>query len=433
MRSILLFGAGKSATMLIEYLLKNAKNGNWTLTIADSNFDLAKAKIAGSPYGIPVCTNVESESDRNEIIEKADIVISMLPPHLHILVAKDCIKFGKNLLTASYVNDEIKSLADRISEKKLLFLYEMGLDPGIDHMSALKILDQIRGKGGLITSFKSHCGGLVAPESDNNPWHYKISWNPRNVVTAGRDGAIFLEDGQMVKKTQKELFSASKSVLIKDLGSLSYYPNRDSLSYANIYGLDKVKTLIRTTLRYPSFISGWNTILNLGLAEDTPTIETKNKTVKDVWAIFEKKILSSSINKEVEEQLNFLGRNDSQTIFPLEKTSASQFLQWCLENKLVLNSNDRDMIVMLHEIEYELNGASYLHKSQLLVKGEDQLHTAMAVTVGLPLAIVAELILEGKINLNGLLIPTCKEIYEPVLQKLSALGICFNEELLKIN
>ena len=433
MRSILLFGAGKSATMLIEYLLDNAKNGNWILTIADSNFDLAKAKIAGSPYGIPVSVNVESESSRREVIEKADLVISMLPPHLHILVAEDCISFGKNLLTASYVNDQIKSLSDRISGKNLLFLYEMGLDPGIDHMSAIRILDQIRAQGGRITSFKSHCGGLVAPESDNNPWHYKISWNPRNVVTAGRDGAIFIEDGEIVKLKQKELFSAPKSVLIKDLGTLSFYPNRDSLAYAPIYGLQKVKNLQRTTLRYPSFISGWNWILELGLTDDDPIIDTKNKTVEEVWASFEKKNLSSTFTDELKAQLNYLGRNDNQTIFPMEKASAAEFIQWCLESKLVLKTADRDMIVMLHEIEYELSGSHFLHTSQLVVKGKDQLHTAMAATVGLPLAIVAELILQDKIKLKGLLIPTVKEIYEPVLEKLSALGISFYEEAHKIS
>jgi saccharopine dehydrogenase (NADP+, L-glutamate forming) len=433
MRSILLFGAGKSATMLIDYLLNNAQNGNWKLTIADANLDLAKSKIAESPNGIPVCINVESESERREFIQKADLVISMLPPHLHILVAKDCITFGKNLLTASYVNEEIKVLSEEIARKNLLFLYEMGLDPGIDHMSAIRILDQIRSEGGRITSFKSHCGGLVAPESDDNPWHYKISWNPRNVVTAGRDGAIFIQDGEIVKLNQKELFSAPKSVLIKDLGALSFYPNRDSLSYAPIYGLHKVNNLQRTTLRYPSFITGWNGILELGLTDDNPIIETKNKTVKEVWAAFENKNTAITLTGELETQLNYLGRNDSQTIFPMEKASAAQFLQWCLESKLALNSADRDMIVMLHEIEYELEGSRFLHTSQLVVKGKDQLHTAMAATVGLPLAIVAELILENKIQLKGLLIPTMKEIYEPVLEKLSALGISFYEEVHKLS
>ena len=201
MKQVLLFGAGKSATVLIDYLLENAAAGNWNLIVVDANIELAKSKINNSPYGFAYSFDIMDAGKRGDQISKADIVISMLPPTLHFLVAKDCVKYSKHLLTASYVDEQIKSLEKEIEAKDILFLCEMGLDPGIDHMSAMKIIDEIHTRGGTITSFQSHCGGLVAPESDDNPWHYKISWNPRNIILAGKAGAHYREKGEEKKMT----------------------------------------------------------------------------------------------------------------------------------------------------------------------------------------------------------------------------------------
>jgi len=271
----LVFGAGKSATVLISYLIAEAEENRWHIIVADANKELALSKINASPFAEAIQLDIHNEALRTSLISDSSIVISMMPPDLHFVVAKDCVEYGKHLLTASYLDDNIKTLGASIENKKLLFLCEMGLDPGIDHMSAMQIIDGIRSKGGTITSFKSHCGGLVAPESDDNPWHYKISWNPRNIVMAGKAGAIYKLHGHVVKEKYEELFEVERGVQIgADIGFLSYYPNRDSLSYVDIYGLHEAETFMRTTLRFPDFMYGWNNVIELKLTDETPAYDT---------------------------------------------------------------------------------------------------------------------------------------------------------------
>jgi saccharopine dehydrogenase-like NADP-dependent oxidoreductase len=250
MRTILLLGAGKSATILIDYLLSNAGVNNWQLIVADTNLDLAKNKVKNSLFGKAVLMDVTNEEDRHQYLKQADIVLSLLPPALHYLVAVDCIQFGKNLLTASYIDEQIKSLKEEIKNNDLLFLCEMGLDPGLDHMSAKVLIDDLHLKGANITSFISHCGGLVAPESDDNPWHYKISWNPRNVVNAGKGGAIFKKNGLINELGYEGIFGEKRYARIGE-ELYCWYPNRNSINYIETYGMTETKTFIRTTLRHP--------------------------------------------------------------------------------------------------------------------------------------------------------------------------------------
>ena len=283
MKQILLFGAGKSATVLIDYLLEHATAENWKLIVADANLQLALEKINHSPAGEAVSFDIHDADKRSRYIDQSDLVISMLPPILHNIVARDCLLLGKSLLTASYVDAELRSMADSIEQKGLLFLCEMGLDPGIDHMSAMKIIDDIRGKGGKITSFRSHCGGLVAPESDDNPWHYKISWNPRNIILAGKAGAHYREKGKDVHLTYEELFSADRLVNVPGHGLFSWYPNRDSLSYAPLYGLEDTNTFIRTTLRHPDFMYGWKNIVDLKFTDETPIYQSDGKSLQELF------------------------------------------------------------------------------------------------------------------------------------------------------
>lgn len=283
MKTILLFGAGKSATVLIDYLIDNAAAEKWAIVVVDADLQLAKSKIAGSAYAKAVSFDITNTDERVQFIRSADIVISLLPPHLHIEVARDCVKLQKNLLTASYVDESIKELQAEIEKNKLFFLYEMGLDPGIDHMSAMQLIDHIHANGGTITSFKSHCGGLVAPESDDNPWHYKISWNPRNIIMAGKAGALYRENGEEKRLVYEELFTADRLVDIPELGLLSWYPNRDSLGYTSLYGLENTATFIRTTLRHPDFMYGWKNIIELKLTDETPQYETDGKTLQQVF------------------------------------------------------------------------------------------------------------------------------------------------------
>ncbi len=500
MKKILLFGAGKSATVLIDYLLENSKKENWELIVVDANLKLAQSKIGSSEFGKAVSFDINNTSERHKYIAASDIVISLLPPLLHTIVAISCIELNKNLLTASYVDETIRNLQSVIENKKLLFLCEMGLDPGIDHMSAMRIIDAVHAEKGNVTSFKSHCGGLVAPESDDNPWHYKISWNPRNILMAGKSGAHYRENGSEIKLDYKELFEADRLVEIPELGLLSWYPNRDSLSYAALYGLEKAKTFVRTTLRHPDFMYGWKNVIELNLTDETPQYKTNGKSLlnffkehmdkngfgdwvtkkiserieqtkgllENLMKLMDAEDLAEMSGEKIEnnfmavdekgkledkdlddiknhaasvvahkmheanltlKQLFYLGMDDQETIIDKGFCSAADVMQLALEKKLALKPDDKDMIVMLHEIEYEVGTQKSEVRSSLVVKGENNLRTAMAKTVGLPLGIAAKLILNGTIKLTGLHIPAKKEIYNPVLKDLEELGIKFNEEI----
>lgn len=499
MKSILVFGAGKSATCLIEYLLTVIDEQSWSLVVADGNLALAASKVGTHQRAKAVQVNVELEKERQSLVAEADIVISLLPPHLHILVARDCVALGKNLLTASYADDSMRQLEKDINAKGLLFLCEMGLDPGIDHMSAMKLIHDIRNRKGTISAFRSHCGGLVAPESDDNPWHYKISWNPRNVVQAGMAGASFRENGEIKKMAYQELFDPKRVVEVDNLGWLAWYPNRDSLSYIPLYHLEEAKTFVRTTLRYPEFCFGWKNVIDLKLTDETVAYNTDGMSLQQFFQQhFLKHGLSGWIDQQLTErfvktkqlleklqellkaeegvdeagrkelqdfmvidadgtlmdinlsavktkaaatvagqmheanlsmkQLFFLGMDDDLTIINKGMCSALDVLQFAIEQKLLLKPGDKDMIVMLHELEYQIDGRLYKTDSCLVVKGKDALRTAMAQTVGLPLGIAAKLILSGKIKLVGLQIPVSPEIYEPVLAELENHGIVFTEK-----
>ncbi|RYZ55778.1 MAG: saccharopine dehydrogenase [Chitinophagaceae bacterium] len=499
MRQILLFGAGKSSTALINYFLVRAEEEAWHLTVADASETSIREKTGDSPHASAIALDITESKGRKALIQKADIVISLLPAALHHLVAKDCLLLKKNLLTASYVDDAIREMKEEIKNSNLLFLCEMGLDPGIDHMSAKRMIDAIHAEGGKITSFYSHCGGLVAPESDDNPWHYKISWNPRNVVTAGKSGAIFKKNGAIQELEYEDLFEEKRYVMVPGSEPLCWYPNRDSLSYIPKYGLEETGTFIRTTLRHPDFMYGWKNLIDLALTDETKVYSTKGKTLQQIFKEHldsigfgewleeklhnqfdaTKSLLSELVNlvnleeeaakkgiDQVEEfmlvddkgdlknvdiddlkinaaatladkmhdanltlkQLFFLGLDDDKTVLKKEQATMADVLQFCLESKLKLDPADKDMIVMLHELEYEKDGTEYKTTGLLHLKGDDSVHTAMSKTVGLPLATATKLILNGTITSTGLQIPIGRDIYEPVLKELEAEGIFFTEE-----
>ena len=438
MTTILLFGAGKSATCLIDYLAKCCDEKNWKLIVCDSDLSLAQSKTKNFASAIAISFDVSDDKKRQEFISQATMVISMLPPALHFLVARDCVAFSKNLLTASYIDEKIKSLKEEVEKKGILFLGEMGLDPGIDHMSAMRMIDDIKNNGGKIISFKSYCGGLLSPESDDNPWHYKITWNPANVVMAGSSGAVYLEEGQKVEIPYSEIFDDKNNIVdIPTLFPLAWYANRDSLSYIETYQLQDVKSFIRTTLRYPSFCRGWNKIIKLDLTSKTDHEEIKDCiTFKDWFHLKSENLFSKTQNEvdqidffspEFSEQIDYLGLNKDEKI-AFDISNSASLLQYVLEKKLVMKRDDKDMIIMLHEIEYSTDAENKKTKSCLIVTGENQAYTAMAKTVGLPLAISAKLILENKIQLAGLHIPVISEIYEPVLKELELYGIQFHEQ-----
>ncbi|NCI46295.1 saccharopine dehydrogenase C-terminal domain-containing protein [Sediminibacterium soli] len=427
-RHIVLLGAGKSATVLIEFLKDIATRRKWKVTVADKDISVIEKKIGQHSHIRPLALAIDKELQRHALIESADLVISLLPPALHFLVAQDCVLFRKHLLTASYVDNDMAGLAKEINKLDVLFLCEMGLDPGIDHMSAMQMVDRIRNAGGRIQSFVSHCGGLVAPESDDNPWHYKISWNPKSVVLAGKAGATFREQGATKTVKYEQLFKNCQTVTVQDVDTFTYYPNRDSLTYISAYGLQEVQTFIRTTLRHPDFCKAWQLAVDLGLTDEKNTIETDSMSIGAfIKAHFDRKKISTDIHDAVlKAQFDFIGLND-ETLINKGQSCSADIWQWILEKKLALAPADKDMIVMLHELEYEIDGKKQSLKSELVVKGQDSLHTAMARTVGLPLGIAAVLVLDEKIKQTGLHTPTVPGIYEPVLAELVKHGIAFRE------
>jgi len=441
MKNILLLGAGRSASTLIRYLAENATQNEWNVSIADAQQELVLSKIKPYPQLKGLVLDINNSENTQKLIAEQDIVISLLPPALHIQIARWCLELGRNLLTASYVSPEMRAMHQAVKEKGLLFLNEIGLDPGIDHLSAMKILDRIRLQGGKILSFKSFTGGLIAPESDNNPWNYKFTWNPQNVVLAGQGVAKYLEEGQIKYIPYQQLFRRIETIEIAGFGTFEGYANRDSLSYQQIYGLENIQTLLRGTLRKQGYCSAWDCFVQLGMTDNSTLLPTKNLTHRKFLETFLpakkaplKEIFIETLAIKPEMQADILRKFDFLELFdekpihlPQAEATPAQILQHILEQKWVLAPDDKDMIVMQHIVDYELDSKVKRITSELVVIGEDNLHTAMAKTVGLPLAIACKLVLEGKIQAKGVVVPVSQEFYEPILAELEQLGITFRE------
>ena len=442
MKKILVIGAGRSAVTLIKYLLDNSSANNWQVTVADFSIELADQAVGNHNNGKAIFFNVTAKKQRESEIENADIVISMLPASLHITVAKDCVRLGKNLVTASYVSPEIAELDEAAKQAGILLLNEIGLDPGIDHMSAMQVIDEIKENGGELTSFKSFCGGLVHPDYDNNPWNYKFTWNPRNVVLAGQGTAQYIENGDYKYIPYTSLFERTEHMEVLDAGEFEGYANRDSLSYRKSYGLDDIPTLFRGTLRRKGYSEAWNIFVQLGMTDDTYKLENSASITNrefinmflsfdDALTVEEKlcKQFSLTTDSVIFQKIAWLS-TFSENKVGIENASPAQILQKICEEKWTLGSEDKDMIVMQHQFEYMQNGEQKKLNSSLLVFGDDPRYTSMAKTVGLPVAIATKLILSGAIKSTGVKIPTTKDIYVPVLKELEENGINFVEELI---
>ena len=442
MKKILVIGAGRSAVTLIKYLLDNSSANNWQVKVADFSIELADQAVGNHNNGKAIFFNVTDKKQRESEIENADIVISMLPASLHITVAKDCVRLGKNLVTASYVSPEIAELDEAAKQAGILLLNEIGLDPGIDHMSAMQVIDEIKENGGELTSFKSFCGGLVHPDYDNNPWNYKFTWNPRNVVLAGQGTAQYIENGDYKYIPYTSLFERTEYMEVLDAGEFEGYANRDSLSYRKSYGLDDIPTLFRGTLRRKGYSEAWNVFVQLGMTDDTYKLENSASITNrefinmflpfnDALTVEEKlcKQFSLTTDSVIFQKIAWLSAFSENKV-GMENASPAQILQAICEKKWTLGSEDKDMIVMQHQFEYVQNGEQKKLNSSLLVFGDDSRYTSMAKTVGLPVAIATKLILSGAIKSTGVKIPTTKDIYVPVLKELEENGINFVEELI---
>ncbi|MFY9241916.1 MAG: saccharopine dehydrogenase C-terminal domain-containing protein [Polaribacter sp.] len=441
MKNILIIGAGKSSSSLIKYLLDKSNSENIFLTIGDISKENSSKLILNHKNAKAIVLDVFNKTERETAIEKSDIVISMLPARFHIEVAKDCITYKKHLVTASYVSKEMKTLDKAAKENGLIFMNEIGLDPGLDHMSSMQVIDGIRKKGAKMLLFESFCGGLVAPESDDNLWNYKFTWNPRNVVLAGQGGAaMFIQEGTYKYLPYHKLFRRTEFLNING-DKYEAYANRDSLKYRSVYGLDDIPTMYRGTIRKVGFSRAWNLFVQLGMTDDSYTIEnSENMSYRDFVNLF----LAYSPSDSVELKLRSYLKIDQDDVMweklieldifnpkkkiELPNATPAQMLQKILEDSWTLQQKDRDMVVMQHLFGYEINGERRQIESSLVVKGENQTYTAMAKTVGLPVAIAALKILKGEIKTPGVQIPISKEVYEPILKELKNYGIEFTEK-----
>jgi saccharopine dehydrogenase (NAD+, L-glutamate forming) len=442
MRKILIIGAGKSTSSLVRYLNEKSSTHNVQITIADKNLEQAQ-KIAKGYDKVQVRSlDIFNTSDRENAVKSADIVVSMLPARFHIEVAKDCVKFEKNMVTASYVSDEMQALDEAVKAKGLTFMNEIGVDPGIDHMSAMKVIDRIKGKGGKLIMFESFTGGLVAPDSDDNLWHYKFTWNPRNVVVAGQGGAAkFIQENKYKYIPYQRLFRRTEFLRVPEFGMFEGIANRDSLKYREIYGLDGIPTLYRGTLRRVGFAKAWNIFVQLGMTDDTYVMDnTKDMSYRE----FVNSFLPYSPTDSVELKLRHNLKIDQDDLLweklleldlfnpnkkiGLENATPAQALQKILEDKWTLEPEDKDMIVMYHKFGYELDGEKHQIDSTMVSIGENQTYTAMAKTVGLPVAMATLKILNGEIKRTGVLRPIYPDVYNPILKELEDYDIKFKEQ-----
>lgn len=441
MRNILIIGAGRSATSLIRYLLDKSKLEDLSIAIGDLSLENAQKFTEGHPNAQGILLDVFNQEQRQEAIKKSDMVISMLPARFHMEAARDCLTFGKHLVTASYVSKEMQAMDEEVKSNDLVFMNEIGLDPGIDHMSAMQVIDRIRDNGGKLLLFESFTGGLIAPESDNNLWHYKFTWNPRNVVVAGQGGAAeFIQEGTYKYIPYHRLFRRTEFLDIEGYGRFEAYANRNSLKYRSIYGLEDILTLYRGTIRKVGFSKAWNMFVQLGMTDDSYSIpNSENLSYRSFVNLFLPYSPTDSVelklrhNLKIDQDDLMWGKLLELDIFNpnkklgIKNATPAQALQKILMDKWTLEKEDKDMIVMYHKFGYELNGEKKQIDSNMVLIGEDQTHTAMAKTVGLPVAMAALRILNGDISTPGVQIPITKEVYEPILKELEDFGITFKE------
>nr|WP_299072521.1 saccharopine dehydrogenase C-terminal domain-containing protein [uncultured Allomuricauda sp.] len=440
-RTILVFGAGKSTSYLLDYILKKSKEENLYLLIGDINPENISTSISSHKNCAVIALDIFNDDERRKAIASASIVVSMLPPRLHIKIAEDCIHYKKHLVTASYISKEIQKLDNDARKSGLVFMNEIGLDPGIDHMSAMEVIDRIRNQGGKMLLFESFTGGLVAPEHDSNLWNYKFTWNPRNVVLAGQGGAAkFIQEGSYKYIPYQKLFRRTELLNIDGYGSFEVYPNRDSLKYRDAYGLQDVLTLYRGTMRRVGFSKAWQMFVLLGMTDDSYNIEnSEGMSYRQFVNLFLPYSPTDSVELKLRHYLKIdqddikwgklleLNLFDDTKLIPLKNASPAQMLQYILEDNWTLEADEKDMIVMYHKFGYEIDGMKKQIDANMVVLGENQNYTAMAKTVGLPVAMAALQILNGKIKTPGVQIPIKSEVYRPILSELKQYGINFKE------
>ena len=440
MKKIAVLGAGRSAGPLIEYLATHPDSSSWTVSVYDQDAETLARKTASFRNVSVESGDLRSTELLDRIVSAHDVVVSMLPAFMHLPVAERCVRFGRHLVTASYISPEMQALDAEVRAKGLVFVNECGVDPGIDHMSTMELLHRLRREGAQVTSYESFCGGILAPESPANPWSYKFTWNPRNVVLAGAGGAVhFVQEGQFKHIPYHEVFRRTEFLDIPGYGRFEAYANRDSLKYQSAYGLEGIGTMYRGTLRRPGFCRAWDVLVKLGATDDSYPLEHVDAmTHRDFLNTFlayrptdsvELKLmhyLNISQDSDVMERLEWLGLFADEPVGLSEGTPA-QVLQQILMKKWTMTDADVDMLAMIHRIEYTQNGQRHRLQSSLVAKGVSADVTAMSYTVGWPVAMATRLVALDLIPERGVLMPNIPSLYEPILAELGGCGIRFDE------
>lgn len=443
-KHIFVIGAGRSATDLIEYLLNQATIHDWYVTVGDMSLPLATEKINGHPRGTAIYFDGGNADMLQAHISQADIVVSLLPPAMHPAVAKVCLQYEKHLVTASYISAEMASLDAAAKEKGLIFLNELGADPGIDHLNVMRGLDKLKAEGAKILELRSFCGSLIAPESNDNPWGYKFTWSPMNVIVAGQGAASYLKEGKRKLIPYNRLFTTTDKIEVEGLGEFEAYANRDSYSYIETYHLEGIQTLLRGTLRQIGYCEGWDAFIRLGMtANDYKIVDANTLTYREWTESFLSlqageslemalaRFLDTEIDSDLMKRLLSTGILSEEKI-QRENATPAEILYDLLMSRWQFLETDKDMLVMADKILYEKEGKRYEKTATMAVIGRDHEHTAISQTVGLPAAMGVKLILQGKINRTGVLMPIYPEIYQTILGELEEFGIRFSEKTIEL-
>lgn len=422
------------AKPLVDYLLSQPQ---YHLCVATRTVSKAEKLVGGNPHGEALAVDISDTTELRELVKTSDIVVSMVPYTYHVDVARLCIEYGTDFVSTSYVSPEMKALDTAAREAGVILLNEVGLDPGIDHMSAMRIIHKVKDAGGEIESFTSFCGGLPAPEANDNPFGYKFSWSPRGVILAGKREAQFLKDGGIVRIAPEDLFKEYWMARIDGLGEFESYPNGNSLPYIQTYDIPETQTLLRGTYRYPGWCDTWVAIKKLGLLDENETNLTGStfSSIAASSANCKKDNLRSGVSEflgipqdsKIIDRLEWLGLFSNEQA-PLDKGSRLDILAARLLEKLVYAPGERDMIILRHDFVAKYSDRKEKIVSTFVGYGVAGEITAMAKTVGLPAAIASRMVLEGKITEKGVHIPVIPDIYEPLLEELETVGIFFDEK-----
>ena len=433
MKNVVVFGAGLVSRPLVRYLLDHG----FGVTVASRTVSKAEALVEGHPNGRATTVLADDEQALRNFIAESDLAISLLPAPMHPIVARACLDLGKHMVTTSYVGAEMMAFNDEARDKDLLLLNEIGVDPGIDHMSAMRVIHNEQSEGGTLVGFSSWCGGLPAPEANDNPWGYKFSWSPRGVLVAARNSARYIRDGELVEITPDELFAYPATVEIPGVGTYEGYPNRDSVSYLDTYGFnkDEVTTMFRGTLRNLGHCKLYTNIIRMGMIDAEPEYDVAGKTYKEVMEQLFDAPLEETIPAKLRldaadspvEPLRYIGMLADEPI-DTKKASMLDLMADCMARTLVYKEGERDMLLQRHDLTFTYPEDRKETVTAIMVDyGIPGGDSSMARTVSLPAAIGVRMILEGKITLRGVQIPILPDIYVPVLDELETLGITFEE------